>query len=118
MTTDAGWEGSKSISLEEYAAFTPTTFIVPECSQEEYLVHGLAAEVGEFLGHYAKFLRNDFEWRELDKRVRKELGDIMYFVVQYCNIRDWDLGEILQENKAKLEARQKKDTLRGDGDDR
>lgn len=106
------------ISIEEYQAFTPTTFIVPEDRAILYLETGLAAEVGEYLGHVAKFARGDFGADVLNSRIRKELGDIMYFITQLCNVFEWDLRDILQENKDKLEKRMRDNKIQGDGDDR
>ena len=106
------------ISIQEYQAFTPTTFVVEFDVAEEYLVHGLAGEVGELLSAYAKYYRGDYGFYELNKRVRGELGDIMYFLAQYANILGWDLAEVMQENKDKLEDRMNRNKIKGDGDDR
>lgn len=106
------------ISIQEYQAFTPTTFVVDPDRAEEYLVHGLAGEVGELLSAYAKWYRGDYNLVELFERVRGELGDIMYFLAQYANILGWDLAEVMQENKDKLEDRMNRNKIKGDGDDR
>lgn len=106
------------ISIQEYQAFTPTTFVVDPSCAEEYLVHGLAGEVGELLSAYAKWYRGDYNMAELNKRVRGELGDIMYFLAQYANVLGLDLAEVMQENKDKLESRMRRNKIKGDGDDR
>ena len=66
----------------------------------------------------AKYYRGDFDLAEANKRVRKELGDIMYFVSEYCNYQGWDLCVIMAENMEKLKDRQRRGTIQGDGDDR
>lgn len=119
MTTDTGWEGDMDkITIEEYQAFTPTTFVVKAPAKTNYLEYGLMSEVGEFMGHVAKYYRADFSHAELERRIRKELGDIMYFIAQLCNEYGWDLRDILQENKDKLEKRMEENKIKGDGDDR
>lgn len=115
---DNGWEGDDKISIEEYQEFTPTTFIVDKYYAKPYLLAGLVAEAGEISGQYAKFLRGDFDSDELHYRLRKELGDLMYFISQLCNELEWDTRDILQENVEKLTKRQTENKLRGDGDDR
>lgn len=106
------------ISIEEYQEFTPTTFLVDQYYAKPYLLTGLVAEAGEISGHYAKFLRSDFDSNELYRRIRKELGDLMYFTAQLCNEMEWDLRDILQENVNKLTKRKIANTIKGDGDDR
>ena len=107
---------NEKITIEEYQEFTQSTFIVPDSVAESYLAFGLVAEAGELAGQYAKYLRNDFDFMELDKRVRKELGDMMYFIVQLCNYYEWDVRDVMQENKDKLLKRLRENKIRGDGD--
>lgn len=107
------------ITLEEYQEFTPTTFIVPEYQVDAvfaYLFSGLVAEAGEVAGNYAKYVRGDFELDELRKRTFKELGDVMYFVTQLANELDYQLDDILMENKFKLHSRMKANKIKGDGE--
>lgn len=106
------------MQIEEYQKFTPTTAIYDTKNEEEYILAGLVGEVGELYSAIAKYARGDFEQAERIQREIKELGDIMWFISQYCNMRGYNLGGILRGNVAKLTARQAQDVLRGDGDDR
>lgn len=64
---------------------------------------GLAGEVGETLDMIKKWV---FHEKELDvEHLKKELGDIMWYMAMMCCSFDFDLDEILQMNVDKLKAR-------------
>jgi NTP pyrophosphatase (non-canonical NTP hydrolase) len=106
------------MEIEEYQRFTPTTAIYDENRGEEYILAGLIGEVGELYSAVAKYERGDFDQEELQNREIKELGDMMWFISQYCNMRGYNLGKVLRTNMDKLSKRAEIGTLRGDGDER
>ena len=67
---------------------------------------GLSGEVGEFNDIVKKCI---FQGKELDDDVvnhlRKELGDIMWYVAQGCIALDTNIEEIIEMNTAKLKDR-------------
>ena len=67
---------------------------------------GLSGEVGEFNDIVKKCV---FQGKELDDDVvnhlRKELGDIMWYVAQGCIALDTNIEEIIEMNTAKLKDR-------------
>ena len=67
---------------------------------------GLSGEVGEFNDIVKKCI---FQGKELDDDVvnhlRKELGDIMWYVAQGCLALDTSIEELIDINTAKLEKR-------------
>ena len=67
---------------------------------------GLSCEVGEFNDIVKKCI---FQGKELDDDVvnhlRKELGDIMWYVAQGCIALDTNIEEIIEMNTAKLKDR-------------
>ena len=64
---------------------------------------GLSGEVGETLDMLKKWI---FHEKELDKdHLKKEIGDIMWYVAMMCHSLKFDLDEILQMNIDKLKAR-------------
>ena len=64
---------------------------------------GLSGEVGETLDMLKKWI---FHEKELDKdHLKKEIGDIMWYVAMMCHSLKFDLDEILQMNLDKLKAR-------------
>ena len=67
---------------------------------------GLSGEVGEFNEIIKKAL---FQEKELDDQtvthLKKELGDIMWYVAQACISLNSDIEEIIEINMAKLKSR-------------
>lgn len=106
------------ITIQEYQAFTPKTFLLPPEHALAYLFSGLAAEAGEVAGVYAKYVRGDFEGEVLVERASKEMGDTLYFLFQLANQLGLKVEDILLENKNKLEDRLARNVLKGDGDNR
>ena len=64
---------------------------------------GLSGEVGEFNDMIKKWI---FHEKELDvEHLKKECGDIMWYVALMCHACKWDMDEIMQINIDKLKAR-------------
>ena len=64
---------------------------------------GLSGEVGEFNDMIKKWI---FHEKDLDKEhLKKELGDIMWYIAMMCHTFGWDLDEIMELNINKLKAR-------------
>lgn len=69
---------------------------------ELHAVHGLASEVGEIHGIYQK----EYQGHDIDDgHLKKELGDLMWFVAELCTIKGWNLSEVMEMNIEKLKAR-------------
>lgn len=64
---------------------------------------GLAGEVGELNDSVKKWVFHEKEVGE--DHLKKELGDVMWYVAQMCHSFNWDLDEIMQMNIDKLKAR-------------
>ena len=67
-----------------------------------HALHGMASEVGELHGIYQKWYQGHTIAAE---HVKKELGDILWFIAEYCTAQCWTLDEIAQLNIDKLKAR-------------
>lgn len=64
---------------------------------------GLSGEVGEFNDMIKKWI---FHKKDLDVgHLKKECGDIMWYIAMMCHAFRWDLDEIMQINIDKLKAR-------------
>lgn len=64
---------------------------------------GLSGEVGEFNDMIKKWI---FHEKDLDiEHLKKECGDIMWYIAMMCHAFNWDLDEIMQMNIDKLKAR-------------
>ena len=96
------WERTKLAWEATYMKFTQDTAQYPKEVEMEYLMLGLANEVGEVLGKYKKYLR----------------GDVMWYFVRICDMLDVTLYEVMTRNIDKLSTRMLKDTIKGEGDDR
>ena len=73
-----------------------------EMGIEMHALHGMVAEVGELHGIFQKtYQGHGFEW----EHVKKELGDLLWFIAEYCTSRNWELDDIMQLNIDKLRAR-------------
>lgn len=64
---------------------------------------GLSGEVGEFNDMIKKWI---FHEKGLDKdHLKKELGDVMWYVAMICHSMGFDLDDVMQTNIDKLRAR-------------
>ena len=64
---------------------------------------GLAGEVGELNDMIKKWV---FHEKELDEiHLKKELGDVTWYVAMMCQSMGWELDDVLQMNIDKLIAR-------------
>ena len=59
---------------------------------QDHALKGMVGEIGEI---------NEFD----EEHVKKELGDLMWFVAEYCTGWGWNLDDICQMNIDKLRAR-------------
>ena len=99
--------------------FTQDTAQYPQEVEMEYLMLGLANEVGEVLGKYKKYLRGDkVVQQDFEKALVDEMGDVLWYFVRICDMLDVTLYEVMTRNINKLSSRLKRGTIKGDGDDR
>ena len=64
---------------------------------------GLSGEVGELNDMIKKWI---FHEKDLDEEhLKKELGDIMWYIAMMCHAFRWGLDEIMEMNINKLKAR-------------
>lgn len=70
--------------------------------KERHALHGMVSEVGELNGIYQKYYQGHHA--ELG-HVQKELGDLLWFIAEYCTVMHWNLEDIMQMNIDKLRAR-------------
>ena len=85
-----------------------------------YPALGLVEEAGEVAGKYAKAVRDcngniDGERREA---IKKELGDVMWFVAELSTLLGLTLEEVMAANIEKLTSRKNRGVIHGNGDNR
>jgi len=72
--------------------------------KEFHALHGMAGETRELHSLYQKM----FQGHEFDKEhAKKELGDLLWFIAEYCTVMRWNLEDVMQLNIDKLKARYK-----------
>ena len=111
------WQRTKLAWEATYKKFTQETAQYPKGRELDYLMIGLANEVGELLGKYKKMIRGDETKQSFEGWVG-ELGDIMWYFVRICDVIDVTLYEVMVQNVEKLNNRMKRNLIKGDGDDR
>ena len=78
-------------------------------------VLGLGEESGEVLGKIKKLIRD----KSFSKgEIIKELGDCLFYVTAIANYLDSNLQEVANANMKKLHDREKRNKIKGSGDDR
>lgn len=76
----------------------------PAKDNEYHALHGMIGEIGELHSIYQKRYQGHFEDNEEEHR-KKELGDLLWFVAEYCTACGWNLADVMQLNIDKLKAR-------------
>jgi len=77
---------------------------------------GLVGEAGEVAEKIKKLIRDNNKYA--NEEIMKELGDVVFYATALANIYGRGLQEILELNVQKLDDRQKRNKLRGSGDNR
>lgn len=68
-----------------------------------HMVLGMFTEAAEIADVYKKTIAYK---KPLDfVNIKEEIGDIMWYIANLCNMNGWDLREIMQTNIDKLKAR-------------
>ena len=78
-------------------------FEINPTGAEYHALHGMVGEIGELHSIYQKRYQGHIE--ESDEHRKKELGDLLWFVAEYCTACGWDLSEVMRMNIDKLIAR-------------
>lgn len=114
----SGLSVTAPLSLNDYQTGAMTTAIYHD--KVIYPALGLAGEAGEVAGKVSKILRDSkgVLTDEVKKDLRKEIGDVLWFAAALAKDIDATLGEIAEENLAKLKSRKDRGVLGGSGDDR
>lgn len=67
-----------------------------------HALHGMSGEIGELHSIYQK----KYQGHDIDyHHAMKELGDILWFIAEYCTCMGWYLEDIMQMNIDKLKDR-------------
>lgn len=70
--------------------------------QSKHALHGMVGEIGELHSIYQK----KYQGHPFDEdHAKKELGDLLWFVAEYCTAHGWNLDDVMQLNIDKLKTR-------------
>jgi NTP pyrophosphatase (non-canonical NTP hydrolase) len=109
------------MEFDRYQEESGKTAIYPDRGKNfVYPTLGLAGETGEVAEKIKKVIRDkggivDDATRDA---LRKELGDVLWYVAQLCTELDLSMADVAEKNIEKLLSRQKRGRLSGDGDSR
>lgn len=111
------------LDFDAYQQLAARTAIYPgreESTVAPYPALGLAGEAGEVCEQVKKMIRDDgAQLTERRRRaLRKELGDVLWYVAALCDELDLAMGEVARANVEKLADRAERGVISGDGDDR
>jgi len=113
------------MDFDEYMEWTDKTATYPSSGKGRieainYVTFGIGGESGEVLEKVKKLHRDkggvmDAEWKD---GMKKELGDVLYYVARMCKELDIPMSEVVISNVEKLESRKARGVIGGSGDDR
>ena len=92
------------MKADEYQKLASRTMNAELDSAEviEHALHGMVGEVGEIHSIYQKW----YQGHTIDTdHLKKEVGDLLWFVAEYCTAYNWKLSEVMELNIGKLRAR-------------
>ena len=120
MDGEVKWPFSE-MSMSEYQQLALSTAIYPKEMSIIYPTLGLCGESGEVAEKIKKWIR-DTDRTEMNKEtvelLKKELGDVLWYIANLANDLGLTLNEIAKHNLNKLADRKDRNTLQGSGDTR
>ena len=109
------------MTFEEYQKESRKTAIYPNLgSNYVYPVLGLAGESGEVAEKFKKVIRDNggVVTEEKKQEIKKELGDVLWYVAQISTELGLTMEEVVQGNLDKLFSRMDRGQIHGNGDNR
>ena len=70
--------------------------------RRNHALHGMVGEIGEIHSLYQK----EYQGHKIEhEHLKKEVGDLLWFIAEYCTAEGWGLEDIMQMNIDKLRSR-------------
>ena len=92
------------MKINEYQRLAARTMNLDLSPKEQYMhaLHGMVGEIGEINSIYQKI----YQGHSIDlEHLEKELGDLMWFIAEFCTAHNWRLDDICEMNIQKLRDR-------------
>ena len=115
VVLENGWR-DRYLTLDQYQQQAAKTAVYTTSKADQYLIAGLAGEVGELASLFAKHWRGDGDLNH--DHATAELGDVLWFVAMLAKELGYDLSDVAQNNLEKLADRANRGKLKGSGDNR
>lgn len=109
------------MDFKKYQEKSKETAIYPKRgSNFIYPTLGLVGEAGEVAEKIKRVLRdkNGAVDEQTKEEIKKELGDVLWYLTQIASELNLSLDEIAESNLKKLKSRKKRNKLHGSGDNR
>lgn len=117
------------VDFKTYIARTDETAVYPDKLPSDcdpnligliYVMLKLPGECAEVSQHIGKVIRDDncIITSERIAAIKKEVGDVFWYLARLCKHLGIDPDEFLQENLDKLSDRKARGTIKGSGDNR
>lgn len=109
------------MDFQEYQKAALITALYPGVGENlAYPALGLNGESGEVAEIVKKVFRDNGGILDNESRaaLKKELGDVLWYVAALCHETQLDMADIARSNLEKLSDRQARGALGGSGDDR
>ena len=109
------------MTFEEYQKKSRETARYPDPGKNfVYPTLGLVGEAGEVAGKISKILRDKGgKLGEEDREeLKRELGDVLWYLVQIATELGLSFGEVAEANLEKLHSRLERNQIHGSGDNR
>lgn len=112
-----------SFNFNDYQKEIVESRIIKKDSIIDYLAYGalgLVEEGAEFAGRLKKIIRDKNSQLDEDDKVllRKELGDTLWYIADLAYDLGYSLEDIAKQNLEKVRDRQKRNVVKGEGDNR
>ena len=109
------------MDFDSYQIKARETALYPDLgSNNIYPTLGLVGEAGEVAEKVKKVLRDkngEFDMESKDA-IKKELGDVLWYLSNLCTEFNFSLNDVALENLKKLKLRAKSGKISGSGDNR
>lgn len=109
------------MTFQEYQKDSQKTALYPDKGRNfVYPTLGLAGETGEVAEKIKKIIRdkNGIIGEEEKEALKKELGDVLWYLSQIASELELNLDDVATTNLAKLASRLERGSIGGSGDNR